>query len=122
MAAADAVRAEIIAVEGEDLAGLQALSRGDQGSVRQVHRVIGVLIHQSQGAGELRNIGLVHTHAALPQKDAQLDRAAAVPRQDVEHFGQDWPGRHQRRAKRFQAASAIVMVCVSRIKEGDEGP
>jgi hypothetical protein len=112
VASPNAIRGEIIAVDGENLACLERLRGNDQGGVGEVHRMVRILFHQLKSPLEP---GAVHKPGRQSAPEDEIPKAVgsfASRREHMEGLGQDGDRRGQRLANGLQQFLAALVLTV----------
>src|SRR5262249_574754 len=121
MSSLNTVRLEVLTINRKHFGGLQRFCRDDERRIRKIHRMVRILFHQCKRA---LYCGMVHE----PEPDSSFeDKIPEWTRPDTgrgEHVKRLGQYRHrgvERLTDFSQDAFALLMLNISRIKQGDDG-
>src|SRR5947209_18679936 len=113
---------KVVTIDGKDLADFQHLGCRYEGGIREVHRMIGVLLHELEGAVECGLVQEPHRKSTPQDKISEPLRAQTSGIQKMKSFSQHGNGGYEAFPDSLENGVAAIVVLILRIKKGFERP
>ena len=120
MSDASPIGFEVPPVECQDPTVAQSLGGDNERSVGEVHRMIGIVLHQLESANESRRVEEPDGDCAGEHEGVERGAPATTGREEMECFGEDRYGRVEPASLAPQRAAATVVAAVAGIEQSDQ--
>jgi hypothetical protein len=116
------VGGEIASIESEDSCRAQSLCGNDQRRIREIHGVVGILIHELEGPSQRASIEKPHDGPIALQELAERRCSLATWVEQMKSLCENGLRGYEGLAHTFQDLASFGMSVVLRIKQGHEWP
>ena len=115
----DAVDGEV-AVKRENRSQAEPLRQGDERGVGEVHRFVGIFLHQFERALKNRIVDMENLQLAFGDEIPEPLRANAPRPQQMKSLRQDRDGRRDRLFDRFEGFDASLVAAVGGVEQRNQ--